>query len=141
MVIRRTHFVPTETKFFSQFLKLFQSLFGHIFITFLSGQNNSAIVVQNGQLTAPQHEQVITLVGPRKNPPTLSLKSKSITIYLCTMGQKSLIFSKIHNFENLLFLTKFAISKSHFSQNSHFQSLVFHKIHTFKASFLTEFTF
>ena len=30
------------------------------------------------------------------------------------------------------FFTKFIISKSHFSQNSHFQSLIFHEIHIFK---------
>ena len=36
---------------------------------------------------------------------------------------------------------KFTFSKSHFSQNSHFQSLLFHKIHIFEMSFFTKVTF
>ena len=39
------------------------------------------------------------------------------------------------------FWTKFTFSKSHFWQNSHFQNHIFHKIHNFKASFSTKFTF
>ena len=34
---------------------------------------------------------------------------------------------------NTHFTQKFTISKSHFSQSSHFQNLIFHKIHTFQA--------
>ena len=37
--------------------------------------------------------------------------------------------------------TKFTFSKSHFWQNSHFQNLIFHKIHISEVSFLTKFTF
>ena len=38
-----------------------------------------------------------------------------------------IFFSSRQNspFQNLIFFTKFTISKSHFSQNSHFQSLIF----------------
>ena len=52
----------------------------------------------------------------------------------CHTGAKILYLSKnphfheIHIFK-ISFFTKFTISKSHFSQNSHFQSLIFHKIH------------
>ena len=38
-------------------------------------------------------------------------------------------------------MTKFTFSKSHFPQNSHFQSLIFHKIHISQISFFTKFTF
>ena len=37
-------------------------------------------------------------------------------------------------------IQKFTFWISHFSQNSHFQSLIFHKIHNFKASISTKFT-
>ena len=57
-----------------------------------------------------------------------------------TLGQKSTIHPKIHILR-ISFLTKFTILKSHFSQNSHFQNLIFHKIHNFKISFFTKFTF
>ena len=50
-----------------------------------------------------------------------------------TLGQKSSIYPKIHILK-YHFLTKFAFSKSHFSQNSHFQNLIFHKIHIFQTS-------
>ena len=48
------------------------------------------------------------------------------------IGAKILL-SKNSHCENLNF--KFTISKSQFSQNSQFQSLIFHKIHIFKVSF------
>ena len=51
-----------------------------------------------------------------------------------TLGQRSAINQKIP-------FTKFTISKSHCSQNSQFQSPIFHKIHIFKVSFFTKFTF
>ena len=38
-------------------------------------------------------------------------------------------------------LTKFTFSKTDFSQNSHFQILLFDKTHNFKITFLTKFTF
>ena len=38
------------------------------------------------------------------------------------------------------FVQKFTFSKSHFSQNSHFQGLIFQKIHIFKVAFFTKFT-
>ena len=56
-----------------------------------------------------------------------------------TLGQKSLIYPKIHIIKPSFF-TKFTISKSHFSQNSQFHNLIFHKIHNFKISFFTKFT-
>ena len=36
---------------------------------------------------------------------------------------------------------KFFCIKSHFSQNSHFENIIFDKIHIFKVSFFTKFTF
>ena len=57
---------------------------------------------------------------------------------VCTLGQKSSIYPEIHK---ISFFTKFIISKSYFSQNSHFQSPIFHKIHILKVSFFTKFTF
>ena len=39
------------------------------------------------------------------------------------------------------FLTKFTFSKSHFWQNSHLQNHIFDKIHIFKISLSTKFTF
>ena len=60
--------------------------------------------------------------------------------WLSTLGQKSSNHPKIHIFKISLF-PKFTFLKSHFSQNSHFQSLIFHKIHNFKISFFTKFTF
>ena len=48
-----------------------------------------------------------------------------------TLGQKSSIYPKIRILKISLF-TKFTISGSHFTQNSHFQNLIFHKIHKFK---------
>ena len=61
-----------------------------------------------------------------------------------SLGQKSAIYPNIHILKISLF-TKFTISKypfftiltiwkSHFSQNSQFQSLIFHKIHIFQTS-------
>ena len=41
-----------------------------------------------------------------------------------TLGQKSSIYPKIHILK-ISFFTKFTISKSHFSQNSHFVNLIF----------------
>ena len=38
-------------------------------------------------------------------------------------------------------IQKFTFSKSPFSQNSHFQNLIFHKIHNFEISFSTKFIF
>ena len=60
-------------------------------------------------------------------------------INCCTLGQKSSIHPKIHILK-VAFLTKFTISKPHFSQNSHFQNRIFDKIHNFKVTFLTKFT-
>ena len=60
--------------------------------------------------------------------------------YIHTLGQKSSIYPKIHILKTSFF-TKFTFSKSHYSQNSQFQSLICHKIHIFKVSFFTKFTF
>ena len=43
--------------------------------------------------------------------------------------------------KNPQFIQKFSFWKSHFEQNSHFQSPIFDKIHIFKISFFTKFTF
>ena len=66
-----------------------------------------------------------------------SLYRKSLTIWY-TVGQKSSIYPKIHNLEITIF-TKFTFWKSHFSQNSQFQSLIFHKIHNLKITFSKKF--
>ena len=42
--------------------------------------------------------------------------------------------------KNPQFIQKFTYWKSHIWHNSHFQNLIFHKIHIFKASLLTKFT-
>ena len=55
-----------------------------------------------------------------------------------TLGHKYSIYPEIH-ISKSHFLTKFAFSESHFSQNSHFENLIFHKIHIFKVSFFTKF--
>ena len=57
-----------------------------------------------------------------------------------TLGQNHYFIQKIHNLK-ISFLTKFTITKPHFSQNSHFENLIFDKIHNFNVSFLTKFTF
>ena len=46
------------------------------------------------------------------------------------LGQKSTFYPKIHLLKIPIF-TKFTFLKSHFSQNSHYEYLIFHKIHTF----------
>ena len=56
-----------------------------------------------------------------------------LTLHLLLMSRFDDIFHKIHNFK-ILFFTKFTFSKSHFSQNSHFQSPIFHKIHILQTS-------
>ena len=61
-------------------------------------------------------------------------------INCCTLGQKSSIHPKIHILK-VSYSTKFTISNFHFSQNLHFQNLIFQKIHIFKVSLLTKFTF
>ena len=44
------------------------------------------------------------------------------------IGAKILNYTKIHIL-NIVIFTKFTFSKSHFSQNSHFENLIFDKIH------------
>ena len=68
--------------------------------------------------------------------------------YYAHWGKKPAIYPKIHiliiSFFNKIrifkisFFTKFTFSKPHFSQNSHFQSIIFHKIHNFKVSFFSQ---
>ena len=53
-----------------------------------------------------------------------------------TLGQNPSIYPKIH----ISLFTKFTFLKSHFSQNSHFQYFIFHKIHNFKITFFSKFT-
>ena len=55
-----------------------------------------------------------------------------------TLGQKSIFCPKIHILK-ISVLTKFTFLKSHLSQNSQFQSLIFDKIHIFQASNSREF--
>ena len=55
-------------------------------------------------------------------------------------GAKIHILSKNHILKIPLF-TKYTFLKLHFSQNSHFWNLIFHKIHIFEISFFTKFTF
>ena len=45
------------------------------------------------------------------------------------------IYPKIHIL-NIVIFTKFTVSKSKCSQNSHFQNLIFDKIHIFRTSFI-----
>ena len=59
---------------------------------------------------------------------------------LCTLGQISTFYPKIHTLKIPIF-TKFTFQKSHFSQNSPFWNLILHKIHIFEISFFTKFTF
>ena len=53
---------------------------------------------------------------------------------------QNLHFQKIHSFK-ISFFPEFTVSKSQFSQNSHFQNLIFHKIRIFKISYLTKVTY
>ena len=56
------------------------------------------------------------------------------------LGANSSFYPKNHMLKFSIF-PKFTMSKSHFSQNSHFQNFVFHKVHVFIISLLTKFTF
>ena len=49
--------------------------------------------------------------------------------------------SSTHWGRNPQFIQKLSFWKSHFWQNSHFQNHIFDKIHNFKISFFTKFTF
>ena len=64
-----------------------------------------------------------------------------LDILLCVIGS---LFPAIpwntHLCKNPQFVQKFTFWNSHFSQNSHFQNLIFHKIHIFKVQFFTKFT-
>ena len=68
-----------------------------------------------------------------------SLRSLNID-KLPTQEQKSSFYQKNHILKLSIF-PKFTISNFHFWQNSHFQNLIFHKIHVFKISILTKFIF
>ena len=81
-------------------------------------------------------------------------KEQNFSTPICTLGQKfigilsqnshtlkNLIFHKIHISKISFFFTKFTFSKFHFSQNSHFQSLIFHRIHIFPKSNSKEFLY
>ena len=70
----------------------------------------------------------------------IGAKKSYASLILYTLRQKSTIYPKIHIVKFSLF-TKFTFSKSHYSQNSHFQNIIFHKIHSFKISFFIKFTF
>ena len=52
-------------------------------------------------------------------------------------GKNPQFIPNIHIFKTSFF-TMFTMSKYHFSPNSQFQNVIFHKIHTFKISFFTE---
>ena len=79
---------------------------------------------------------------PPQNPPQDQVESTESKAKVHTLhtGGKILILSKNHILKFSIF-PKFTILKSHFSQNSHFQNLIFHKINFFKASFFTKFTY
>ena len=51
------------------------------------------------------------------------------------------IHASTHWGKNPQFIHEFTFWNYYFSQNSHFQSIIFLKIHNFKVSFLTKFTF
>ena len=55
-----------------------------------------------------------------------ALKRYTFKNGLAHWGKKSTFYPKIHTLKIPIF-TKFTFLKSHFSQNSHFQSLIFHK--------------
>ena len=61
--------------------------------------------------------------------------------YLFKMSRISESREYTHWGKNPQFIQKFTFSKYYCSQNSHFQNLIFHKIHYFKGSFFTQFTF
>ena len=98
------------------------------------------------ELFAPNNEQLLSLVHCISDKD----KNKTKDIYLCLINETdythggglthNLIEVKIHIFK-ISFLTKFTISRYHFSQNSQFQNHIFHKIYIFKVSFFTKFTF
>ena len=81
--------------------------------------------------------------GIKRNPPKMygytyskrnvSFQNKSFSDLIHT-GAKSLIYPKIHILK-ISFLTKFTISMSHFSQNSHFSSFKFLVISGKKVTF------
>ena len=56
------------------------------------------------------------------------------------LGQKSTFYPNIHIVKIPIF-TKFTFLKSHFSRNSHFWNLNFHKIHISEITIVTKFTF
>ena len=55
--------------------------------------------------------------------------------------KNSRFIQKFTFWKSNFFFTKFTFSKTHFWQNSHFQILIYDKIHIFKDSFFTKFTF
>ena len=59
---------------------------------------------------------------------------------LTTDGCKSTHSPFAHWGQNSQFIQKFTFRKSHFSQNSHFENINFHKIHLSEISFFTKFT-
>ena len=104
--------------------------------------NLTPVVMQSGQQVQMQMQpqQAMPIQKDRQQllddilkrepvEPARSAKQLFVNEYL----GKIHIFSKNYIL-NISIFTKFTISKSHFPQNSHFQSLIFHKIHIFQAS-------
>ena len=60
------------------------------------------------------------------------------TLICLPNGAKILNLSKKNHIQKISLFTKLTISKSHFSQNSHFQNLIFHNIHNFYDTFFSK---
>ena len=92
-----------------------------------AGQHAALAAGHQGLLAVNHEEQEQDIFSPGRSPHS-SMSSPQVSV-----DSPRICFSplriKVH----------FAISKSHFSQNSHFQSLIFHKIHIFQHQILDNF--
>ena len=72
----------------------------HLLPAAFPGKDDSSVVLENRQSSAPEHQQVIPLVGPRHDPPELLLQqNKSLRQMLtrCTKSRSYLLSSGIMN--------------------------------------------
>ena len=100
----------------------------------ITGKEDAANNYARGHYTIGKEQIDVTVDKIR------AMSDNCASLQVNTLGQKSLIYPKIHILK-ISFFTKFTISKSHFSQNSHFQSVIFDRIHISKILFFTKFTF
>ena len=91
-VVADTKRIVIESELSGHGDKLRADMIRHLLPAAFPGKDDSSVVLKNRQPSAPEHQQVIALVGPRHDPPEFLLQQNKSLRQMLTRCTKSLSY-------------------------------------------------